>query len=289
MSPPTLKCYYDRENGEVHYLTSAYFDNGNGNYGSVNEDMKLVNGSVTCGIYSAISVQETVDQDTYEYSYEYEYYGAGDSKISESDFYDMFVTYPEGFSTRDVNLGFLRRYYSQDMYLKDLDDVALKNALYDSYCVFNGTVDPYEYEDMYNLPEAGYIEPDLYSASIGKWTLYSSEVEGDVNYYDWDSPRIITMDIYDDYSVYIHNYEYGTVDSNYSSHLEEINTYPIFWVDMMKEIGKVDEYGVEEYSYEIVAVYTEEGNAFMEIAFDGWDKWGDWVVGSHLTFIREDY
>lgn len=283
----TLISYFDKDDHEVHYLTQASFDNGNGNYGAVFEDTRLASGAFDSEIYAAVVIQETVDQTSYESTYDYTYFSS-DREISESEYYDIVNRYPEEVVTETRQLGFIQRWSYQDMYLKDMDDVSLKNALYDSYCVFNGTLDLYDFESMYELQSSVGEEQDLYADSVGMWSLYSSEVEGDIEYYDWESPYFTTIYVYSDNTLDLNKYEYGESVASYQSHFDTVNYYPMFWIDMLSELGKADEYGVEKYSYEIVGIYQQDNRDYMEIAFDGWDKYENWVCGSHLTFVRDE-
>ncbi len=281
-----LESYFDKEKSEVHYLGTGNFDNGNGNYGAVFSEMIKKGEEVVIDDYLTISVQETVDQETYEYSYDHEYF-SGDDTISESEYYDIIGSYPEGITTKPVFLGYYQRYYYQDLYLKDLDDVSLKNVLYDSYCVFNGTVNPDEYNSMYNPTWEALPDIDLSEQAVGSWSLYSTEVEGDVTYYDWDSSTFYIVEIYSDHNVYFMEYENQTLVSDIDMEMYYEDGYPAFKHDVYGELGKPDEFGVVEEDYMITNWWTEGNDVFLEISRDLYGEDG-WLGYDVMTFIRNE-
>ena len=277
-------CYYDKENRELHYLITDNFDNGNGNYGALLLDMKKNGENLYFDCYLTISVQQTVDQESYDVTSEYKYY-EGNAEISESEYYSIIDSYPDGAVTKPVYFGYLSRNYYQDMYLSDLDDVELKDALYDSYCVFAGTMDQIDFDGTYNSSTGSIANSEVYADVVGDWELYSSEVEGSETYYDFDSPTYMLLYIYDDYSIYFINYEDGEISNTFSSSLDFSGDDPVFEHDIREENGGPDEFGVVRENYMILNHYYEDGAEYLEISADYYGE-GEWLGYSILTFRR---
>ena len=292
MSPDLLledgmDSYYDRERSEVHYFTVAVYDNGNGDFGIMNYDFTKSGNALKFTPYLSLSVKESVDQETYESSFDYTYYSL-DEKISEQEYNELMASYQGDKKTETLNLGVIVRYMDTDLYLKDMDDVELKNALYDSYMVFTGNVDPADFDSDYNPDYNGYsvANGDLFENAVGSWSLYASEVEGDVVFYDEDSPFFETMDIYEDNWVSFTGYEDGKTAYTFDSTLSEQDGLPVFIYDIVAETGKANEYGETEQKYTIMGFNYEDGETYMVVYFDTYGEDGVLAV-STLVFVKD--
>ena len=285
LSCDSADCYFDKENRELHYLLIDNFDNGNGNYGALLMDVNKSSENIYCNSYLTISVQENVDQENYESTYEYKYY-EGNMEIKEADYYRIIDSYPEDVVTRPVYFGYLTRYSYQEMYLNDLDNAALEDALCDSYYVFAGSLDQIDFDHTYNITSDTLPDIDLSSLAIGDWELYSSEVEDSVTRYTPDSPFYKEMYVYDDSSVYFIDYEYGEIVRTFSSELNYQDFYPVFEYDIVEELGKPDELGAVLETYTLTDHYYENGAEFLEVTEDIYSDDG-WLGYSILNFRRQ--
>jgi hypothetical protein len=172
------------------------------------------------------------------------------------------------------------------MYLNDLDNAALEDALCDSYYVFAGSLDQIDFDHTYNITSDTLPDIDLSSLAIGDWELYSSEVEDSVTRYTPDSPFYKEMYVYDDSSVYFIDYEYGEIVRTFSSELNYQDFYPVFEYDIVEELGKPDELGAVLETYTLTDHYYENGAEFLEVTEDIYSDDG-WLGYSILNFRRQ--
>ena len=192
--------YYDKENGIFHYLFRDYYAYSFSSGGCRYHDVSLVNGKVITEVYGK-SESEGSDGDEVD-----KFYGPN-GEMSEDDFIVYRATYPIGFDTKDMWLGIFNgdsAYSRYENIVEYMVDEQIKDILTDSYHLF---IRKLSYEDFFNRHVASndpaQTSEELFNASVGSWGLYMTDAEGDVTYYDADTPYYTTLEVYDDWTMHL--------------------------------------------------------------------------------------
>ena len=183
--------FYDKKKTVTGYEMNNYFDNGNGEFGYAAYEITYADGKITCYNYATAVMED-----------EWVFYTDDGTDIDdEEEFGDYLEEYHDEYKSKEIEFGIYSERQNVLEGIADFSDDALKDILTDSYNVFVGEMDFDEFDAQYNSAE----DPSNSAAEfceqiIGKWRLYSVEIDSDIEYFEQDSDDYIAIEIFDDLS-----------------------------------------------------------------------------------------
>ena len=271
----SVTSFYDKKKNITHYMMANVFD-AEDETGSVFCDVSMHDGKITCHNYAAMIIG-------HDYMPDY-YTDDGTAIKDDADFADYLQDYP-GKKQEQQYFGLLVRDGSHCDDITFFSDEELKTMLTGSYGVFSGDVKTDDFDSDYNAYTTGSLgdisENDFYMSILGDWYLYSSEIEGDVTYYDSKSENYSMMTLFAEEYVVLTEYYKGDQSFRMMGNIDyDQNGSPCFIYD--------DPDGLpENIDYELFTLSsTEEDGKFLEVYLDFYTYEDGWLGGYNLTFKR---
>ena len=159
----------------------------------------------------------------------------------------------------------------------DGQDMSVYNVTYD----YDGFInEAYQLEFIKDKNAQGEYDYSL-DRYIGEWELVSSEIEGDVTYYESNGSFNATLFVYEDGTVSLKEYRNGKLDLEINDELS-FNSIGLPYFEYSDKQALSDPVASETYELFL----NIAGYDFMDVYLDFYDKDGAWLGGCCLNFEK---
>ncbi len=163
----------------------------------------------------------------------------------------------------------------------DMDDDGQEIEIY--YVVLDDEGNELETYDLVFRKDNSFTfsDADMIDRIVGEWGIYSSELEGEITYYDEDDYRYFTLSVSEDHVATFKEYEDGKVYLEFEGDIETDPAGTTYFEysdpDALNDVVAYEVYTFDEIS--------DDGNTLV-VSLDFYGQGGDWLGYTVLTFNR---